>query len=466
MSGIEGDRLAQETSETAGRAAEELARTILSSVGEGIIVYDRELRYRLWNPAMEEMTGIREAEVLGRPAVEVFPYLRAHGVDELLARALAGETVRSGDFPFEVQTTGRRGWQRGTFRPHRDEAGRTIGVVGVIHDVTHRKQAQERYRLLAENTPDIILFVRQADGRILEANRAAVGAYGYSRAELLARTIYELRASSTRTEVDRQMAIAGEQGIRFETEHRRRDGTTFPVEVHSQGTRVEGEMVLLSIVRDIAERKRAEAALRVTLADKQTLIQEVHHRARNNLQMLADLLYLQAEATENPDRRAALEESQSRVFAMASLNEQLYKALEHGQVHLGRFFRGFVEAFGRHHSVRVLTALPDDEECHLDANRALHCGLIVNELLTNAVRHAYRAVAAGEIGVGMRQPETHCEVEVWDRGSGLPVETDPAHRQHLGLRLVHLLAKRLEATVEVTRAQGTTFRIRFPLKPY
>jgi PAS domain S-box-containing protein len=462
MSTSESEPLARQTREPAG-CAEELARTILSSVGEGIIVYDRELRYRLWNPVMEEMTGVGAAEVLGRPALEVFPYLRTHGVDALLARALVGETVRSGDFPFEVPATGRRGWQRGTFRPHRDAEGRTIGVVGVIHDVTHRKQVQERYRLLAENTADIILFVRQADGRILEANRAAATAYGYSREELLARTVYDLRAVSAAAEVREQMAVAGERGIRFETEHCRRDGTTFPVEVHSQGTEVEGEMVLLSIVRDSTERRRAEAALRVMLADKQALIQEVHHRARNNLQMLADLLYLQAEATESPERRAALEESQARVFAMASLNDQLYKALEHGQVHLGRFFRGFTEVFARHHSVPVVAATSEEEECHLDADRALHCGLIVSELLTNAVRRADAGVAAGTIGVTLRLPGRDCELEVWDRGSGPPAQADPADPHDLGLRLVRLLAERLRATIAVTRSDGTAFRIRFPL---
>jgi two-component sensor histidine kinase len=134
-------------------------------------------------------------------------------------------------------------------------------------------------------------------------------------------------------------------------------------------------------------------------------------------------------------------------------------------VHLGRFLQGFVEAFSRHHSVRVLVGAPDEEECHLDPDRALQCGLLVNELLTNAVRHAYRAAAMGEMGVGVRLSESHCELEVWDRGSGLSVEADPAHPRHLGLRLVHLLARRLEATVEVTRTQGTTFRIRFPTAP-
>ena len=127
-------------------------------------------------------------------------------------------------------------------------------------------KAQEtlrRYQLLAGEARDAMLFVRRRDGRILEANRAAESMYGHSRDELLGLTVHDLRAAEAASRTGAQMAAAAGDGILFETRHRRRDGSTFPVEVSSRGTAtMDGEVVLLSIVRDISDRVRAEQALR------------------------------------------------------------------------------------------------------------------------------------------------------------------------------------------------------------
>ena len=145
-----------------------------------------------------------------------------------------------------------------------DETGMTVKVAGVIQDITAHKDAEEtlhRYELLADHSRDIILFVRRDDGRILEANAAATKAYGYSREELLALTIYDLRALHTQGLTADQMAEATTHGILFETVHRRKDGSTFPVEVSSRGAALGGRPVLISMVRDITKRKQAEKTL-------------------------------------------------------------------------------------------------------------------------------------------------------------------------------------------------------------
>lgn len=147
--------------------------------------------------------------------------------------------------------------------PLRDAEGHVTGAVAVGRDITEQRRAEEalrRFQLLAERARDIVLVVGR-DGRILEANQAAIAAYGYSRQELFALTIHELRAPETRTLTAQQMAQAEAEGILFETVHLRKDGSQFPVEVSSCGTTLGGERVLLSIIRDITERKRTEEAL-------------------------------------------------------------------------------------------------------------------------------------------------------------------------------------------------------------
>ena len=139
------------------------------------------------------------------------------------------------------------------------------GVTFTALDITERKRSEgllKKYQLLSENTRDIILFVSASDGKILEANQAAVQAYGYEREELMTMSIRDLRDPGSIGDLEKQMSKANVEGLSFETCHRRRDGTIFPVEVSSRGTTMGNDRILMSIVRDITERRRAEVALR------------------------------------------------------------------------------------------------------------------------------------------------------------------------------------------------------------
>jgi len=151
----------------------------------------------------------------------------------------------------------------------RDEQGRATRMLGTHMDITERKAAEQilrRFEMLSAHSRDIILFMRRDDGRILEANTAAALAYGFTRDELLALAIQDLRAPGTQGQTAEQMALADTEGILFETLHRRKDGSVFPVEVSSRGATIEGERTLISVVRDITERKRAEDALQTSEA--------------------------------------------------------------------------------------------------------------------------------------------------------------------------------------------------------
>lgn len=125
-------------------AASNFAADIIENAGEGIVVYDRELRYILWNRFMEELTGIPASAMLGRRALDVLPELREQGVDELLQRAAKGEAVVSPDVRYEVPGTEHAGWISATYRPYRDGTGSVVGVIGIIRDITERKMAEQQ----------------------------------------------------------------------------------------------------------------------------------------------------------------------------------------------------------------------------------------------------------------------------------------------------------------------------------
>jgi PAS domain S-box-containing protein len=124
--------------------SEHFTRAIISSVRQGIVVFDRELRYRLWNGYMEEITGIRAKEVLGANAIESLPLLHDRELTALLRRALAGESVQAADTRFHIVRTGRMGWISTVFTPNVSATGEVIGVVAIVHDITERKQVEQQ----------------------------------------------------------------------------------------------------------------------------------------------------------------------------------------------------------------------------------------------------------------------------------------------------------------------------------
>lgn len=183
---------------------------------------------------------------------------------QMVQQALAEKTNFGMEFRV-VWPNGELHWLACKSQVLRNAAGQVMRMVGVVRDITERKTADEmmtRYQLLSQHTRDIVLFIRASDGRIIEANRAAESAYGYDRASLLSKTIQDLRDPATHNGILGQMEQAKNTSVLFETRHCRSNGVAFPVEVSSSGADLGGERLLLSIIRDISERKQAEAALR------------------------------------------------------------------------------------------------------------------------------------------------------------------------------------------------------------
>ncbi len=205
------------------------------------------------NAAVFEVLGYSPSELLQHtPIADIIDEAQSTSFDRLLPQGRGQQLLRA------RRRDGRLVWLDVRFVV-------VDGVIeGIARDVTIQVEAAARlarYELLSQHAHDIVLFVRASDGRIREANVAAERAYGYRREALCARTIYDLRAPETCAEVDQQMAQANTTGILFETVHVRSDGSRFPVEVSSVGADIEGERVLLSIVRDLTERRQAQAEI-------------------------------------------------------------------------------------------------------------------------------------------------------------------------------------------------------------
>jgi PAS domain S-box-containing protein len=241
------------------------ARALLSSfdnVPAAVAIFDRDMRYIAANRRWRTDYRLGDQELVGRSHYDVFPEIPDRWRD-VHRRCLAGATESAQDEPFR-RGDGAIDWVSWESRPWIDTDGSIGGLVlftEVVNDRKHAELLDERYRALAQHSRDIMLFVRHSDGRIVEANAAASAAYGYTPAEMVGLTIQDLRAPGTQALTSVQMAEAESVGGLFETMHRRRDGSEFPVEVNSSGAMIGGVRVLVSVVRDITRRRDAAGLL-------------------------------------------------------------------------------------------------------------------------------------------------------------------------------------------------------------
>ncbi|CAN5407159.1 hypothetical protein BH10CHL1_BH10CHL1_01080 [soil metagenome] len=237
--------------------------SLLNIVEQAVIAVDRTGKIIYWNRFAEALYGWRADEVEGRNAAQIIPnnttqeQAAAMGAQFAQGKSWSGEFMvqrRDGThFPVQVLNS-----------PIYTESGALLGFVGVSVDISERKQVQaalERYRLMAEHMHEIILFI-DTDGQVVEANQAAVAVYGYDYATLLTKRIHDLRDPATLANITAQIERASVDDILFEARHRRADGTIFPVEGSARGADIAGKRLILSIFRDVTERKAAEATLR------------------------------------------------------------------------------------------------------------------------------------------------------------------------------------------------------------
>jgi PAS domain S-box-containing protein len=218
------------------------------------------------------------------------------------------------------------------------------------------------------------------------------------------------------------------------------------------------------IMADITARKTAEALVQGSLREKEVLLREVHHRVKNNMQIMASLLNLQASSLKDPAQTLLLKESQSRIKTMSIVHEKLYRSGDLSRID----FSDYIESLAVHLfqflavDPRRIRLRRETEPIPLDINNAIPCGLIINELVSNAVRHGFAGGREGEVTIEFRRlPEGMFYLAVRDDGVGFPAGLDYRTAESMGLQLVNLLAGQLDGTLELVRAGGTEFRIVF-----
>lgn len=336
---------------------------------------------------------------------------------------------------------------------------------------TRLSTAEARWRELLDSAPDAILITDRKGG-INYVNTRAEALFGYSRENLLGRPVEVLIPDRHHARHVAYRAAFAEaprlraMGTGLMLHGRRADGSEIPVDVMLSPAGEDPDSLIMAIVRDITDRQQAEAKITQALAEKETLLKEINHRVKNNLQVIVSLLDLQADASQDETVRALFQDSQDRVRAMALIHETLYQTQNYVRIpfadYLDRLVQAVLGAQGINRAQIKITMHADPLSFNLDT--AIPCGLIVNELITNCLKHAFPQGRSGQITVTLRRENSNAILlSVADDGVGWPPDFDRENTQSLGLSLVRVLARQIGAEYHFSGANGTCSELRFAI---
>jgi PAS domain S-box-containing protein len=449
-------RLAGEAArKSAERDAQQLA-AIVESSDDAIISKNLDGIIQTWNDGAERLFGYRKDEAIGQPITLLMPAERRDEEPGILAKIRAGERVEH----YETVRQRKDGTQVDislTISPMRDHAGRVIGASKIARDITERKLAETRLRDSERRLQDLLaaipaaIYTTDADGRITYFNQTAVEFAGRTPTlgsdEWCVTWKLYLPDGTPLPHDQCPMAIALKEGraVRgVEAVAERPDGTRvpfvpFPTPLRDASGNVVGAINMLV---DLSERKQAETQQRL-------LLNELNHRTKNNMQVLQSLLFSAARGAKSDEARRVLEEASRRVAAMAAAQRVLYGTTDASQFSTEQFLNAVVETVQQTLSAGVMIMRPPAQGV-LSNDMAMPLALILNELLTNAVKHGIKNPATDKVRVGLTESDGRYELYVEDNGPGF--DLDAVRNNCSGLRLVLGLARQLHARLETKKS--------------
>lgn len=329
------------------------------------------------------------------------------------------------------------------------------------------RQTEERFRLAIQEAP-MPIMIHAEDGQVLSLSRAWSEITGYTVSDIPTTADWTERAYGTRQE-----QVLADIDALYSMERRKdegeyevacRDGSKRIWDFASAPLgRINGLRTVISMALDVTARKQAENAMAVSLNEKEILLREIHHRVKNNLNIVSSLLCLQEDVLDHPAALEALAVSRGRVTSMAMIHEQLYRSSTLSKVDLDEYLRQFLpRVIAVYKGGRNISLVLEPSSVNLTLDQAIPLGLIINELVTNSLKHAFKNRDHGQVRVWAEHKDNAITLVVADDGEGLPAGYEKRAASSLGLQIVGMLAKQLRGKLTVESCQGASFRLDFP----
>ena len=447
---------------------------VIAGMADGMIVVDTQGRIVEVNPATQAILRLAAQEMIGLHIEQIF----------------ASQLPPDGLFHWkqekriEIQLT--RGSENQDFElsasPFYDKDGSLGGSIIFLHDVTDWKRLQERlWETERQQATDALRLSEQrhrtilqtamegfwkADmqGRLLDVNAAYCRMSGYSQEELLNMSISDLEMIETSDDtVDRIQRIVARGEDLFESQHRRKDGSIFDVEVSVQYHPNE-EGLVVAFLRDITERKLAEQKMLAALKEKEILLLELYHRTKNNMQVIISMLSLEAARSRSEELKAICKDIANRIYAMAMVHQKLYQSQDLSQINLRDYLQELARMLIQNYCIHPdhIALNFDIEPVEVLIDTATPFGLIVTELITNSLKHAFPGDLCGEVTLRLTRTDREIELHYSDSGVGVPADFDFRLQKTYGIRSIFALVEhQLRGQVSFEADHGLACHIRF-----
>ena len=425
-------------------------------------------KFVLVNPSFQESTGYTEDELLGMTSLSL-----VHPEDREMVREKAIRVLKERlSEPYEFRAAAKSGetkWVIETIASVWYHGKRAS--LGCYMDITERKQAEEKLKQAAEewettfNSITDFVSIQDKDFKLVKVNKAHADLCKMTPEELVGKTCYEV--------------VHGTREPCSGCPHRQTLKTKKPATVELFEPRLgvylqistspifdnQGEVIgTVHIVNDITERKRAEEQLKTSLKEKEVLLKEIHHRVKNNLQLISSMFHLQSGYGKNKQVLRILADNQNRVRSLALIHEKLYRSGDLARIAFGEYLRDLVANLLHSYTVGTgaVSLKMAVDEISLDIDTAIPCSLIINELVTNSLKHAFPEGREGEISIDFHSHnDNKLTLVVSDNGVGFPKGLDFRSTESFGLQLAISLVNQLGAAIELDSSAGTAFEITF-----
>jgi PAS domain S-box-containing protein len=476
----------QKRAEATLRESEERYRTLAEASPDQIFIVGRDDTMKYVNTAVLKMFRLPYDKVVGTPRKNLFPPDIADAQGTLLKKVFeTGEHVQTEE---KIHFGTQEFWIDTSSVPLKDKTGNVTAVLGIARDITERKRIEEalrenelRYRSLFEGAAEGILVADIDTKKFLHANPAMFRMLGYSEGELTTLGVEDIHPKESLDYVIGEF-IAQARGEKIMVENipvLRKDKSVFYADIITTRIFIDGRMCNVGFFSDITERKRAEDLLKhfnedleqkvkirteelnTSLQEKVILLREVHHRVKNNLQIIISLINLQMRQIDDKQLKQIMAETQNRVRAMSFVHEKLYQSESLSHIDLSDYTRFLATQLFSYYEVNSQKVALEIAigKVMVDINTAIPVGLIINELVSNALKHAFPSDRKGTIIISSRYEDKMLTLVVSDDGIGLRPDLDWKNPESLGLRLVNSLVDQLDGTIELGKEKGTTFII-------
>jgi len=437
-----------------------------------VFVKDEKSRTKFMNKHMRDVLGADDSWI-DHTMLEIFG-------DTDLARKMIEDDRKALSAGFELKEESVRGangterlYETQKFRIGRKDKPPLLG--GIALDITTRKQAEEalhKERDFAEsliNTAQTIILVLDTEGRIVRFNPYMEEISGYSLEEVKGKDWFSTflpKQDATNIKKLFSKAVSKIQTSGNVNPIMTKDGRKLEIEWHDKTLKdAKGNTVgLLAIGQDITARMKAEEMLKASLREKEVLLQEIHHRVKNNMQIVVSLLRLQSYAAKDKKIEDMFKVAQNRIRSMALIHEKLYRSKDFASIDFAYYIRSLTIHLMQTYQIdpEQINFIADVKDIHLDINQGIPVGLLLNELISNALKHAFPNGKKGEIIVKFHTDKKGKKtLNVSDNGIGYPDKVDISKPKTLGMQLIKDLTKQIGGKLDLDNKAGTTFTITF-----